>query len=80
MSCNRFGRNPIYGLISAPIGMKVFLLAWIILVVLYNAFVSDKSTKIALSLSQGKIHGGLHIENLLEYCNNNNYFCKELVV
>ena len=38
------------GLISAPIGMKVFLLAWIIAVVLCNTFISDKSTRITLSI------------------------------
>lgn len=40
----------LYGLISAPIGMKVFLLAWIIFVILCNAFINDKSTRIALSI------------------------------
>ena len=40
----------LYGLISAPIGMKVFLLAWIIAVVLCNTFISDKSTRITLSI------------------------------
>lgn len=40
----------LYGLISAPIGMKVFLLAWIIFVIVCNAFISDKSTRIALSI------------------------------
>lgn len=40
----------LYGLISAPIGMKVFLLSWIIAVVLCNTFISDKSTRITLSI------------------------------
>lgn len=40
----------LYGLISAPIGMKVFLLAWMLFVILCNTFISDKSTRIALSI------------------------------
>lgn len=40
----------LYGLFSAPMGLKMFLCVWIVLVTLCFAFIQDKTTKITISI------------------------------